>query len=366
MLQSLLFQQAGFDVVNIDPRTTVDQHSRAIGIHPPGLASLDQVGLADLFIEKGKTVTGGWAYVDGQPVGRMSFEKNPGEWKYPVVMPQHSTEEILEQALVSQHVPIYFGWTFVGFEQTDDIVRVTVANQHSINHAITCKLLVGCDGKRSAVRLAMGSVLTGGKYPDRYIMGDFQDQGLFDGDAVINLHRDGLVESFPLPGGKRRWVARLQKDVAEPDVEILVRIIKKRMSTNITLDACTMFSTFGIERWRADRLVVGRVVLAGDAAHVVSPIGGQGMNLGWMDASDLTRYISEVGSLTNTTMLLSALSKYENGVQRRAKEGIRRAWFNTMMGRSGQPRLLKLVATHLIVNTGMQNVFARRFTMLDL
>jgi 2-polyprenyl-6-methoxyphenol hydroxylase-like FAD-dependent oxidoreductase len=312
------------------------------------------------------TVTGGWAYVDGQPVGRMSFDKNPGEWKYPVVMPQHSTEEILEQALVSQHVPIYFGWTFVGFEQTDDVVRVTVANQHSIQLAITCKLLVGCDGKRSAVRSAMGSVFTGGKYPDRYIMGDFQDQGLFDGDAVINLHRDGLVESFPLPGGKRRWVARLQKNVAEPDVEMLVRIIKKRMSTNITLDACTMFSTFGIERWRADRLVVGRVVLAGDAAHVVSPIGGQGMNLGWMDASDLTHHISDVGSLTNSTMLSNALSKYENGVQKRAKEGIRRAWFNTMMGRSGQPKFLKLVAANLIVNTGMQRVFARRFTMLDL
>lgn len=212
----------------------------------------------------------------------------------------------------------------------------------------------------------MGSAWNGGKYPDRYIMGDFRDQRLFDGDAVINLHRDGLVESFPLPGGKRRWVARLRKDVVEPDVEMLVRIIKRRMSTNIMLDGCTMFSTFGIERWRADRLVVGRVVLAGDAAHVVSPIGGQGMNLGWMDSSDLMQCLCDVGSLLNTEMLSNALSTYELGVQKRAKEGIRRAWFNTVMGRSGQPRWLRLAATHVIVNTSFRRIFARRFTMFDL
>ncbi len=110
----------------------------------------------------------------------------------------------------------------------------------------------------------------------------------------------------------------------------------------------------------------GRVVIAGDAAHVVSPIGGQGMNLGWMDASDLTQCIEEVGSLSNKELLSIALSKYELSVQQRAKKGIRRAWFNTVMGRTGQPRILKLAATHLIVNTGMQNIFARRFTMLDI
>jgi hypothetical protein len=90
------------------------------------------------------------------------------------------------------------------------------------------------------------------------------------------------------------------------------------------------------------------------------------MNLGWMDTSDLTQRINEVGSLSNGALLSRALSKYELGVQQRAKAGIRRAWFNTMMGRTGQPRILKLAATHLIVNTSMQRVFARRFTMLDL
>ncbi len=366
MLQALLFQKAGFQVAVVDRRTDIDQHSRAIGIHPPGLASLDQVGLATSFTEKGITVTGGWAYVDGKPVGRMGFDQNPGLWKYPVVMPQHSTERILEQALASNNIPVYRGCSFVGFDQTGDSVQVAVRDQDYVNHMVSCRLLVGCDGKRSAVRSAIGTDWNGGKYPDRYIMGDFRDQGLFEADAVINLHREGMVESFPLPDGKRRWVARLRHDTGEPNVEMLVETVRARMSPEVELDDCTMFSAFGIERWRADRLVKGRVVLAGDAAHVVSPIGGQGMNLGWMDASDLKRHLTVAGSLTNSTVLSNALSTYELGVQKRAKEGIRRAWFNTVLGRSGKFKYLKLAAAHLIVNTGMQRVFARRFTMGDL
>jgi len=311
-------------------------------------------------------VTGGWAYVDGKPVGRLTFDQNPGKWKFPLIMPQQSTEEILEGTLESRKVPYYLGWKFVGFEQTDEMVQVEVVDQESSRHTISCRILIGCDGKRSDVRSAMGSSMNGGKYPDRYLMGDFVDDGTYDGDAVINLHRDGLVESFPLPGGKRRWVARLQRESGDENAELLNKLVRSRMSRDKTLQECTMLSSFGIERWRADRLVLGRVVIAGDAAHVVSPIGGQGMNLGWMDTSDLTQRINEVGSLSNGALLSRALSKYELGVQQRAKAGIRRAWFNTMMGRTGQPRILKLAATHLIVNTSMQRVFARRFTMLDL
>ncbi len=366
MLQALMLHGIGYDVLVVDPRLSVNQHSRAIGIHPPGLSALAQVGLADHFIENGLSVTGGWAYVDGKPVGRLTFDNNPGRWKYPIIMPQQSTEEILEGALESRKVPYYLGWKFVGFEQTDEMVHVEVVDQKSNRHTISCRILIGCDGKRSDVRSAIRSSMHGGKYQDRYLMGDFDDDGTYDGDAVINLHWDGLVESFPLPGGKRRWVARLQVGSGDENTALLNRLVQSRMSRDKKLEECSMLSSFGIERWRADRLVQGRVVIAGDAAHVVSPIGGQGMNLGWMDASDLTQCIEEVGSLSNKELLSIALSKYELSVQQRAKKGIRRAWFNTVMGRTGQPRILKLAATHLIVNTGMQNIFARRFTMLDI
>jgi 2-polyprenyl-6-methoxyphenol hydroxylase-like FAD-dependent oxidoreductase len=367
MLLALLLKRSGLDVVSVDPRMSVSQHSRAIGIHPPGLYSLEEAGLVDLFVDSGKIVTGGWAYVDGKPIGRMGFDNNPGRWKYPLVMPQNSTEDILEQALASYKTSPYLGCRVVGYDQTDDLVEATIEGQDSTTRSITCTLLVGCDGKRSTIRSKMGSTMHGGKYGDRYVMGDFIDRGSFGSDAIINLHRDGLVESFPLPGEKRRWVARLGKDAnGEPSVDMLTNIVASRMHDALQLESNTMFSSFGIERWRADRLVKGRVVLAGDAAHVVSPIGGQGMNLGWMDASDLTRSISGVDSLSDTLMLSQALANYERRVQKRAKAGIRRAWFNTMMGRTGQPKILKLAATHLIVNTGMQEIFARRFTMLDL
>lgn len=366
MLQALMLDAIGYDVIVIDTRTSVYQHSRAIGIHPPGLASLAQVGLADKFIESGLFVTGGRAFVDGQPIGRLSFDKNVGAWKYPLVVPQYDTEKFLEQELMVRKVPLFLGYGFTGARQSADSVLVSIVDNNSFHYTISCRLLIGCDGKRSEVRRSMGAEFLGGTYKDRYVMGDYSDDGSMGNDGVINLHSDGVVESFPLPGSKRRWVAYYNNADEDPSADLLETIVLSRMPIIKGLRDCSMFSSFGIERWRADKLVSGRIVLAGDAAHVASPIGGQGMNLGWMDASDLTQSLSDGNTLANHEALSAALRKYELKAQKRAKVGIRRAWFNTIMGRPSRSRIFKSAATRLIVNTSLQSMFARRFTMNDL
>lgn len=367
MLLALMLHQSGHQVVVVDKRTSIHPHSRAIGIHPPSLGLLHKAGLVDSFIERGRFIHGGWAFVDGVTSGQMRFDGNPGMWKYPLVVPQNVTEEILQNALSQRGIPIFWGWDFSSLEQSTDHVSASVAGPGGVEETITIRLVVGCDGKRSTVRDVIRSSFQGGQYRDRYLMADFDDDAALGDQAIINLHKDGLVECFPLPNAKRRWVARLSDhDTSEPDVGLLIRIIRSRFSEPVQLENPVMLSAFGIERYKAEKVVSGRVALAGDAAHVVSPIGGQGMNLGWMDSADLAGCLQMPGILERLDVLEARLAEYGRHVNRRAAKGIRRAWFNTMMGRPGLPIWIKSAGVRSIVNTGMQKVFARRFTMLDL
>lgn len=363
LLLAILLADKGHSVVIVDPRKDIDQHSRAIGIHPPGLAALSQAGLIDRFIGSGITVKGGQVWVNRTWQGRMSFDDNPDPWKYPLIMPQYVTEKLLEEAVNERStIDLRRGWELAGWSENAQGLIIDITNDQGEQAAIQCQTLIGSDGKRSRVRQLANIGWTGGAYRDRYLLGDFHDETDFGDDAIIHLHKKGLVESFPLPGTKRRWVIRLNdisdydkrdRSSYETDTQVFSEkirdVIMDRLGWAPGSDSCLLAGSFGIERWIADTFVSGRVLLAGDAAHVVSPIGGQGMNLGWMDAMDIVNRPSEYAIIGH----------------KRARKAIRRAWFNTLLGRDGIPGFLHKAAVQTIVSSSLRGKFARQFTMSD-
>jgi 2-polyprenyl-6-methoxyphenol hydroxylase-like FAD-dependent oxidoreductase len=193
------------------------------------------------------------------------------------------------------------------------------------------------------VRRALGIGRRGGPYPDRYAMADLADDpSRFAADAAwVVLHADGVVEGFPLPGGVRRWVVRWRGSAEalrdRPPAELAALVAReagRRLGVGLEDALRGSASAFGVERWSADRYAVGRVALVGDAAHVVSPIGGQGMNLGWLDAAAIAAAIDAGLDQGDPRPLLARAAARRRRAARRA---IARAAAHTALGRPVGP-----------------------------
>jgi 2-polyprenyl-6-methoxyphenol hydroxylase-like FAD-dependent oxidoreductase len=186
-----------------------------------------------------------------------------------------------------------------------------------------CKFLCGCDGKKSLVREKLKIEYKGGKYRQTFLMADFIDETHFGDNAHLFFTSKGPVESFPLPDKKRRWIVDTKEYMENPDKTFLADEVYKR--TRIKLDTAKKISEspFGVQHYLASSYYKNNVILCGDAAHVMSPIGGQGMNTGFSDAEFCVFIIDRI--LKNSESMGFYLKKYEYYRKIAARTSITRA-----------------------------------------
>jgi 2-polyprenyl-6-methoxyphenol hydroxylase-like FAD-dependent oxidoreductase len=361
---AVLLRQAGLDVVVLEKRSARSTHSRAIGIHPPALAALEAGGVAEALTDRGVRISEGIARSAGRHVATLSFDATlPGGRRYVLAVPQAVTEEVLEARLEAGFPgTLIRGVTVCGM--TDTGTHVEVATQRDGAEAVVrARLVLGADGARSAVRDYAGIRAPGRTYPDCYVMGDFVD-ATGDGDAaVLYLETGGIVESFPLPGGLRRWVVRMGSPT-EPTADLLSGLIAERTGVRVDPAGNSMVSGFEVRSRLAERFVSGRTVLVGDAAHEISPIGGQGMNLGWLDVGALAPLIA--AQLRDGADVGAQLHRFNRDRRRAAGTARRKAHLNMALGRPLPPAVLSVrnaALAGLLSGPGVSTGIARAFTM---
>lgn len=317
----------GVDVALWESRTDAGTGSRAIGIHAPVLAALEESGTTDRLLDTATRVTTGIARAAGRRIGEVHFDRLRTRFPFVATVPQALTEH----ALAAAAPPVRRGMTAVGVHDRGDRVEVQAEHGGSMT-TVSARLVVLATGAAGRALAPDGWAVRTHRYPDRYLMADVDDPtGALADTAVITLDAAGVVESFPLPGGRRRLVAWVPRSAEEDDAQLRSAVASRTGQVRLAAQiADAEVSSFGIRRSLAAKLRTGRVFGVGDAVHEVSPIGGQGMNLGLLDAVTLAPLLVEWLSRSEP---VSALARWERHRLASARIAARLAGVNTAVGR---------------------------------
>ncbi|NJC87220.1 MAG: FAD-dependent monooxygenase [Desulfuromonas sp.] len=337
LLLGNLLGTCGVHALVIDKRARGPEASMAIGLTPPSLALLQTLQLDQSFIATGVRVEQAVVHGDRGTLGTLSFRTLSGRYPFILALPQAKTASLLEIRLRDcPRVELRRGVELVGLEQdVDGVTAVLREGDAALAHPVRCAFLIGADGGYSRVRQLAAIAADTGSYPQNFAMADFADHSDLGDQAHLFFTRHGSVESFPLPMGRRRWVVQTGERLDPIPTGFLAETVRRR--TGIDLNGCEPFfsSSYGVGWLLARRYHRGRIVLCGDAAHLMSPVGGQGMNVGFADAAWLAALLS--ACCREGAAAEPLLAGYEQARRKTARIAIGRAargmWLGTRQGR---------------------------------
>lgn len=280
-----------------DPGTT----SRALAVQVRTLEFYRQLGMADALITGGVKIAGVNLWVKGAKAARVQFQRiGEGLSPYPFVLvfPQDAHERVLIERLDALGVKVERGTELIRFDEQAKGVQATLKRKDGDEEVCEAAYLTGCDGASSTVREQLAIGFPGGTYAGLFYVADVEADGpATDGELHVDLEQADFVLVFPLKGkGRVRLVGSVRHPPDGAHRSPAYQDVSGRAIEHLKLNVVRVnwFSTYHVHHRVASRFREGRIFLLGDAAHIHSPVGGQGMNTGIGDAVNLAWKLAAV------------------------------------------------------------------------
>ena len=285
--------RAGVSFHLIDKAEQRSPFSRALVIHPRTLEILDRLGALEDLLARGNRVGAVRIHIGG----KLRLEVNFSEARYEgcrfpeaLFVEQNLTEAALDACLERSGFRAFFDHELIDFDEGPDGVRATCSDGVDGSYRVECRYIVGCDGAHSAVRHGADIAFSGSAYARDFMLADVDLEWNQDQHALqAFIERGGFMAFFPMREKTRLVSARgrYREESGTPSLSDFERLVDHLVPYDARISNPTWIARFHLHHRIADRFRKGRVCLAGDAAHIHSPLGGQGMNTGIQDAWNL-------------------------------------------------------------------------------
>ncbi len=293
---AIALRQAGIGHLLVDRLPEGQNTSRAAVIHAHTLEALEPLGVADTLVARGLRLERFALRDRDRPLMQLRFDGLPSAHRYILMIPQDETERVLAARLAALGGTVHRGITAAAVEQEADGARVTLATPDG-ERTVRARYVVGGDGMKSLVREAAGIAFDGAAFEGAFVLADVRmDWPLGRSEVSLYFAPDGMLVVAPLPNGSFRIVAEVADAPAEPGLADVQALIDARGPATgaAQVQSVVWSSRFHLHHRIARSYRSGRLLLIGDAAHVHSPAGGQGMNTGIVDAVTLAGMLAEV------------------------------------------------------------------------
>ncbi|MGH9734331.1 MAG: FAD-dependent oxidoreductase [Candidatus Acidiferrales bacterium] len=272
----------------IEARASQSEHSKALAIFPRTLEIFDMAGVVNPFLQMANRVTSVSVMARGRRLAQMHFTPEGTVYPFIAMVPQDVTEKLLVAELKRKGRTVEYETIFVSAEQQGDHVNVT-ADRKGETIKINASFVVGCDGAHSAVRHLLNLPFEGAVYEASFMLADVQTNDALRADEMhLCPSERGPVAVFPMSATRRRVIATCEHTEGDaPSLDFVRGVVRERGPEGMEVLALNWSTYFRIHHRQVAHLRVRRMFVAGDAAHIHSPFGGQGMNTGLGDVWNL-------------------------------------------------------------------------------
>lgn len=304
----------GISVRIIDKNPHPTETSKALAIWSRTLELMDRMGCTPDFLNAGLRCHGASMRSGGRVLERTRFDDIASPYNFALMIPQRDTERLLTAHLRSFGVSVERQVELIGLAEVENGVEAQLRHADGREETVRTPWLAGCDGAHSTVRHGLNIAFHGSAQGDDWLLADvrLQGEGAPPTDEItIYLHRDGPFVIFPMPGGRARLTGVIGKTDPvhprpDPTVADCQAMVDRRAGGGFRVTDPVWLTNFRINERKVSDYRRGRVFLMGDAAHIHSPAGGQGMNTGMQDAINLAWKLAMVTRRQADAILLDS------------------------------------------------------------